>query len=203
METRLMQVREDSRDPIGSTEVDVEEAAALIPGLLTRDELNAFEQRNIAKAAIWARTSRKLKKSLLSIDSLKLLHKNMFDETWRWAGSFRTTGKNIGVEPHQIQTQLRVLCDDATYWFENKVYPVQECAVRFHHRLVAIHPFPNGNGRHARLAADLLLIYSGEKPFSWGGQSIDVEGQTRDRYLSGLREADKGRYSALLQFATA
>jgi Fic-DOC domain mobile mystery protein B len=187
--------------PAGATLADPDEAAGLIPGLSTRAEINAFEQRNIVKGEIWAIRSSKLKKSLISVESLKLLHKQMFDETWRWAGSFRNTGKNIGVEPYLIQTELRTLCDDANYWFANNVYSLQESSVRFHHRLVWIHPFPNGNGRHARLVADLLMIYAKQPRFSWGGETLDVEGETRMRYLTALREADRKRYESLIQFA--
>jgi Fic-DOC domain mobile mystery protein B len=125
----------------------------------------------------------------------------MFDDTWVWAGKFRTTGKNLGVEPHLIQTQLANLCADGKYWIENETFPTEICAVRFHHRLVSIHPFPNGNGRHSRLVADLTMHYAGKPPFTWGGYSIDVEGRTRTDYLHALRLADKGEYSALVEFA--
>ena len=127
----------------------------------------------------------------------------MFDETWRWAGQFRQSGKNIGVEPHQIITQLGNLCADGKYWIENKSFATDEIAVRFHHRLVSVHPFANGNGRHARLVADLLLLYAKLPALTWGGQSLDVEGATRSEYLSALRRADKGNYKQLLDFARA
>jgi Fic-DOC domain mobile mystery protein B len=187
--------------PEGATPLDPDEAAGLKPGLTTRGELNAFEQANIAQAVAWARKSRKLKNSLLSIDSLRLLHKRMFDDTWKWAGTFRTTGKNIGVEPYLIQTQLSALCGDGNYWLENKTFPMDICAIRFHHRLVSIHPFPNGNGRHSRLVADLLMLFAGEPHFTWGGESIELDGNTRTNYLSALRKADKGNYEPLIQFA--
>lgn len=187
--------------PKGATPLDPDEAAALKPGLTTGRELNAFEQANITQAVAWARKSRKLKSSLLSIDSIRLLHKRMFDDTWKWAGNFRTTGKNIGVEPYLIQSQLATLCGDGNYWLENKTFPIDICAIRFHHRLVSIHPFPNGNGRHSRLVADLLMIFSGKSPFTWGGASIDFEGNTRTNYLNALRSADKGNYELLIEFA--
>ncbi|CAN5485560.1 mobile mystery protein B [soil metagenome] len=185
----------------GSTALDPDEAEGLRPGLATWEELNEFEQANIAQGFIWARNSRKLKKNLLSIDSLKLLHRRMFDDTWRWAGTFRTTGKNIGAEPYLMQTLLSQLCGDGTYWLENNTYPIGVSAIRFHHRLVSIHPFPNGNGRHSRMTADLLMIFTGQAPFTWGGKSIDVEGETRNSYLAALRAADLGDYSLLLEFA--
>lgn len=191
----------DDELPEGATPLEADEAADLKPDLSTRAELNAFEQTNIAQAISWARTSRKLKASLLSIDSLKLLYQRMFGDTWVWAGRFRTTGKNIGVEPHLIQTQLAALCGDCRYWLKHNTYPIDVCAIRFHHRLVFIHPFPNGNGRHARLAADLLMVFAGNTGFSWGGQSIDVEGATRVNYLDALRAADRGNYQLLIEFA--
>lgn len=187
--------------PEGATPIDQEEAEGLIPGLTTRAELNAFEQQNIARAVLWSRTSKRLKKSLIQIDSLKLLHKRMFDQTWKWAGKFRSSGKNIGVDAIQIQPQLHSLCGDFEYWVRNEYYSIEECAIRFHHRLVSIHPFPNGNGRHARLASDLVLFYADKKPFSWGGNSLDVEGKTRSEYISALQRADRGDYSQLLKFA--
>lgn len=187
--------------PDGATPLDPDEILGLKPGLRTRSELNAFEQANIASALMWARTSRILKKDLLKVDSLKLLHKHMFSDTWSWAGKFRTTGKNLGCEPHLITEQLAVLCADTKYWIENKVYSEEQCAIRFHHRLVSIHPFPNGNGRHSRLAADLLLHFRGRQFLAWGGDSIDVEGSVRTRYLQSLRAADKKNFDALIDFA--
>ncbi|MDZ4832731.1 MAG: mobile mystery protein B [Candidatus Melainabacteria bacterium] len=187
--------------PEGATPLDPDEAAGLKPGLTTRGELNAFEQTNIAQAVLWARKSRILRRDLLTIDSLKLLHKRMFDDTWKWAGTFRATGKNIGVEPYQIQTQLSQLCGDAKYWFENDTFPIDICAIRIHHRLVSIHPFPNGNGRHARLTADLLLLFNKEVSLTWGGQSLDVDGETRRAYITALRAADQNNYDLLISFA--
>ncbi|MCC7527420.1 MAG: mobile mystery protein B, partial [Candidatus Melainabacteria bacterium] len=183
---------DDDKLPEGATPLDPDEAEGLIPGLTTRGELNTFEQRNIARAVAWSRSSKKLRSTLFEIESLKFLHKRMFDETWKWAGKFRLTGKNIGVEPAQIQMQLHMLSADGNYWLDNQIFPIEECAIRFHHRLVSIHAFPNGNGRHARLVADLLMYYSNRRIFSWGGESLDVEGKTRQRYIQALQQADAG-----------
>ena len=109
--------------------------------------------------------------------------------------------KTWGVEPYQIPMQLSNLCADGNYWLEHQVFSLDHCAIRFHHRLVSIHPFPNGNGRHGRLVADLLMLYSGKPIFSWGGQSLDVQGATRKKYLKALREADAGKYESLISFA--
>ncbi len=133
---------DETQNPEGATPLDPDEAAGLKPGLTTRGELNAFEQANIAQAVAWVRTSRKLKTSLFTVDAMKLIHRRMFDDTWEWAGKFRSTGKNIGVEPYLIQTQLANLCADGKYWTDNNTFPRDVCALRFHHRLVSIHPFP-------------------------------------------------------------
>ncbi len=187
-------------EPEGNTPLDVDEAADLLPAHLTgRGQLNAWEQANINLAMEWLRTRRG--KTVLDEDFLCELHRRMFNNTWRWAGSFRRTEKNIGVTPHQIPEALRNLVADTTHWIEHGTYPADEIASRFHHRLVSIHPFPNGNGRHARLMADLLLASLGADPFTWGSGDLNHEGTARSRYLHALREADKGSLADLLAFA--
>ena len=141
----------------GATPLDEEAIAALIPGLTTKAELNEFEAANIARALLWATTNRKLKSDLLSASGLKLLHRKMFEDTWQWAGEFRTRQTNIGVAPQKIQNDLAVLLGDIQFWLKHQTFSVEEIAVRFHHRLVWIHPFTNGNGRFSRLATDLFL----------------------------------------------
>ena len=155
--------------PEGATPLDPDTVAGLIPGLTTQAELNEFEAANIAAAVRWAVRSRVLRRDLLSAEGLRRLHRRMFDRTWRWAGDFRRTQTNIGVEWHQIPIQLSALCTDTLYQREHAAFgdtPAgwDEWACRFHHRLVLIHPFPNGNGRHARLATDLLLSQSACRP---------------------------------------
>ncbi len=141
-----------------------EEREGLIPSYITlRRELNQAEQENILAAEEWAFAR---KRDVLSEQTLKGLHKRMFDRVWRWAGAFRHSERNIGVAPHRIAIELRQLLDDCRYWIEHNTYPADEIAARFHHRLVWIHPFPNGNGRHARLATDLLLAAQGQPRFS-------------------------------------
>ena len=155
----------------GNTPLYPDDRAGLIPDLHTRGELNEFEQMNITAAALWAPRSTKLKKELLTVAGLQLLHKRMFDQTWRWAGQFRLSDTNIGVPWAQVSTQLAQLCGNTKYQADESVFPLTELAVRFHHKLVQIHPFPNGNGRHARLSADLLLRFHKQSQLSWGGQS--------------------------------
>jgi len=149
----------------------------------------------------WARTSRKLKKELLSISGILNLHREMFQEVWRWAGKFRGSEKNIGVPPEQIQENVYNLCEDVKTWIEKDIYPWDEIGVRFHHRLVVIHPFANGNGRHARVAADLLLQFNKQKIFTWGSSELSDGEDARTQYLAALRKADKGDYADLIAFA--
>ena len=186
--------------PEGATPLDPDLLAALIPDLATQGELNEWEARNIATALRWALRSRTVKRHLLTLSGLTGLHQRMFDQTWRWAGKFRTSDTNIGVTWHQVPTRVQTLCDDVQFQVDNAVYPWDELAARFHHRLVLIHPFPNGNGRHARLATDLLLSSHGQPIFTWGSISLISNSTTRQDYLSALREADGGQFERLMRF---
>jgi Fic-DOC domain mobile mystery protein B len=125
----------------------------------------------------------------------------MFGSVWDWAGQVRRTDKSIGVDKFSIRTEVRKLVDDARYWRDNDVYVPDEIAVRFHHRLVWIHPFPNGNGRHARMMADLIVKQAGLTPFSWGGASLIATSELRTEYISALRKADQGDITPLMEFA--
>lgn len=189
--------------PYGATQLDPNEIEGLIPNIRLQSELNAREEDNIIRARRWAYSSRNrlLKNSLLSINSLKLLHKKMFEDVWRWAGEFRTTEKNIGILAYQISTQLFNLCEDIKSQIEYGSYPLDECATRFHHRLTTIHPFSNGNGRHARLACDLFLHFNGGEEFTWGRSSLAEIGDLRKTYINALRKADDGDMQPLLHFA--
>lgn len=188
--------------PEGATPLDPDSARGLIPRLTIQSELNEFEQTNIQLAVEWATKSRKLKRELVSIEGIKLLHQKMFDLTWKWAGRFRQHETNLGVSWQQIPEQLKNLCDDVRCWEKEGTYQPNESAVRFHHRLVSIHPFPNGNGRLGRLASDLYLEYRKLPSLSWG-TSVDLAGNSADRkeYLAALRDADKGKYERLIHFA--
>ena len=126
----------------------------------------------------------------------------MFNKTWPWAGTFRKSAKSIGIDWTQIAVALKNLLDNTAYQIENQAVPIDEIVVRFHHQLLLIHAFPNGNGRHARLIADTLIVNLGGKRFSWGGNtSIATLGLTRQNYLSALRAADKGDIKPLMLFA--
>ena len=182
-----------------ATPLTPEEMLDLIPSYITyRYELNAAEQENIARAQSWALARRR---SLLSEKFLKDLHQHMLGDVWRWAGKFRTSERNIGIAHWEIPVALRILLDDTKAWIEYKTYTPDEIAVRFHHRLVQIHPFPNGNGRHSRLMADLLVMQLGRERFSWGRQSLGDEGAVRTRYIQALRALDNHEVGPLLAFA--
>lgn len=181
-----------------STPLTHEEREGLIPSYITlRSELNEAEQSNILEAAEWAFAR---KRDVLDERFLTNLHQRMFGRVWRWAGQFRTTDRNIGVDPYRIPVDLRQLLDDCRYWIEHDTYPTDEIAARFHHRLVFIHPFPNGNGRHARLATDLLLHNLGRPRFSWGQANLVDASETRQRYVAALRAADHHDIGPLLEF---
>jgi len=186
----------------GATPLDPDAVSGLLPDLSSQAELNEFEAVNILVATRWAMGRRcRLRRNHPTDDGLRELHRRMFNETWKWAGTFRTTGTNIGVPVYQIATQLRNLCENVRTQIEHKAYPWPELAVRFHRDLVWIHPFPNGNGRHARLAADLLLVYNQQPRFTWGQSTLVAESAARQEYLAALREADAGSYERLLRFA--
>ncbi|MDQ6971684.1 MAG: mobile mystery protein B [Mariprofundaceae bacterium] len=187
-------------DPQGATPLDRDEAEGLrLTHITTREELNIFEAENIRAGMQWAWRSRR--KDMLSESFMRQLHKKMFGNVWRWAGAFRQSNKNIGVPREKIGIELRQLCDDVNYWIEHESYPADELAARLHHRLVAIHPFPNGNGRHARMMADLLLEKKlGAMRFAWGGAGITTANDCRRQYIEALQAADRNDYAPLLAF---
>jgi Fic-DOC domain mobile mystery protein B len=186
----------------GNTPLTPDEQADLIPNLASREELNEWERANILIAYDWALGPRTLKlPNPLTEPYVRDLHRRMFDQTWRWAGAYRSTEKNIGVPPWQIRDALGALLGDARFWMEHQTLACDEIAVRFHHRLVWIHPFSNGNGRHARLLADVLARVQGRPVFTWGGSDIARAGDFRQSYIDALRAADKGDIKPLLAFA--
>jgi Fic-DOC domain mobile mystery protein B len=169
----------------------------------TRGELDELEQANIQTGLQWV--SRNRQKDILSDDFLRTLHKRLFGDVWDWVGTYRRTEKNIGIDPLHIGVELRTLLDDARYWAEHDTYPPLEAAARFHHRIVQIHPFPNGNGRHARIAADLYLErHFGHDPIEWThGFDLQADNERRNAYIAALRKADRGEIDQLLDFVGA
>jgi len=187
--------------PFGATPIDDDELTDLFPEHISlQNELNEWEQVNINKAAGIYYAKSLNSENILSFSFILDVHKNMFDETWRWAGKTRKTMKNIGVEVSQIFEQTKNLCEDVKYWIKNNTYPVEEIGVRFHHRLVKIHLFPNGNGRHARLITDLLMKSLNKPMFTWGNKDLYNEGTVRKVYINALKEADNNNYRPLIEF---
>ena len=179
-----------------------EKEGLIIKSITTRQELDEFEQQNIERAIEWTMQKRFKISKILTEKFVCKLHKKMFEQTWGWAGEFRKTNKNIGVDKYRIGTDLGLLLSDCKYWIENHTFPPDEIAIRLKHRLVKIHPFPNGNGRHSRLLADVLIDHGFGRPiFSWGSHKIDSAKQMRNEYLQALFMADKEDYLALIEFA--
>jgi Fic-DOC domain mobile mystery protein B len=190
------------QEPGGATLLDPGQRDGLVQTWVTnRGDLNEAEQENIVKGAIWARRRRGVKAiDLLHDDYVKILHKQMFGEVWKWAGTYRQNKINIGIEPFRVPVEMPAMLDDLRFWVENKTFSPDEIAARLHHRLTQIHGFPNGNGRHARMMADLLIERLGGQPFSWGGGSIADASTLRTKYVSALQAADGHDIRPLLAF---
>jgi Fic-DOC domain mobile mystery protein B len=179
-----------------------EKEGLLIETIATRGELDEFEQQNIEQAVLWSLSRSFKPDAVFTEEFLKALHKRMYGNVWAWAGEFRKTNKNIGVDKWQIPTELRTLLDDVKFWYANNTYSPDECTIRFKQRLVSIHCFPNGNGRHSRLMADIIIEKIYKQPvFSWGAANLSSEVDARMAYLRAVKTADKGDYSLLLAFA--
>jgi Fic-DOC domain mobile mystery protein B len=188
----------------GATPLDPNEIEGLRADYIcTQSELNQLEQENILEAKVWA--SGKRHKNLLTDTFVRDLHKRMFKNVWKWAGKTRLSDKSIGVPWQQVPTECNKLLADTVFWINNAIYSWDELGARFHHRLVVIHPFSNGNGRHARLMTDLLLEAHGQQMFTWGSRHSDpvrleTAGDARDEYIASLREADARRINRLVRF---
>lgn len=191
-------------EPEGATPLDPDEIEGLkFSHVSTRGELDELEQANITQGLQWL--GRRRGGDVLTDEFIRRLHQRLFGEVWDWAGTYRIREKNIGIDPFQISVQLRVLLDDARYWVENGTYEPLEAAARLHHRMVQIHPFPNGNGRHARIAADVFLSdYYEHRPIEWAsGFDLQADSERRVEYINALRTADAGDYEPLLKFVNS
>lgn len=187
----------------GQTALEEEEKQGLkIKSISTQEELDEFEQLNIEKAVEWTIRSKFEVDHILTEKFIKDLHKKMFGEVWKWAGMFRKTEKNIGIPWIQIEIELKNLLDDTRYWIENKSYSPEEIAIRFKHRIVSIHCFPNGNGRHSRMMADIIMeSIFGKEAFSWHQSNMVRADETRKEYIKALKKADDGNIKPLIRFA--
>ncbi len=188
--------------PDGATPLSDEEKDGLKPSwIATRADLTAAEAENIAKGLAARRWQSVSTEGLLDDLALRQLHKAMFRDVWKWAGEYRLSEKNIGCDPRYISVKVRALCEDAKYWFADTHLSTDEAGCKFHRDLVAIHPFSNGNGRHARTATDLLMRSLGVRPFTWGRTNLVKPSDTRNQYIAALRAADAGDFGPLLAFA--
>jgi Fic-DOC domain mobile mystery protein B len=187
----------------GQTPLDDEEKEGLlISTVATREELDEFEQQNIEEAIKWTLSKKFKLNNLFTEAFVKDVHKRMYKDVWSWAGNFRKTNKNIGVDRWKVAVELKNLLEDVKFWTENKTFSPDEMAIRFKHRVVSIHCFSNGNGRHSRLMADIIIEKIFNKPvFTWGAGSLSRESENRKKYLDALKLADAGNYKALLLFA--
>lgn len=192
----------DGSGPAGSTPLDPDDAEGLIPSwVATRADLNEVEQRNIVEGLTRRRWRRIGATDLLDDLAGRALHRDMFGKVWRWAGAYRSRELTIGVDPRLVSTSVRDLMEDAKLWIgDDRPMPPDEAGYRFHHRLVQVHPFPNGNGRHSRAMTDLLVRAIDCEPFTWGRISLDAASSTRDTYINALRAADAHDFEPLARF---
>jgi Fic-DOC domain mobile mystery protein B len=183
-------------EPDGTRPVDPDETEELLPTHIhTRGELNLWEQENILEAAKWTLRTHS---PALSEPTIRELHRRMFDRTWEWAGRYRLSDKTIGACWAAIPVEVHKLVEDGAFWIDNETFEIDEAAVRLHHRLVEAHPFPNGNGRHARLWCDMILRQRGRPPIEWRNEKLDRPGEARHMYIQALRAADTGNIQPLL-----
>lgn len=191
-------------EPEGATPLGPDEFLGLKhKHITTRGELDELEQANIQEGLLWIGARKR--GDILEESFVRTLHRRLFGGVWDWAGTFRQRDMNIGIDPFQIAQQLTMLLGNARVWADEEVFTPLEAAARFHHRMVEIHPFPNGNGRHARIAADVLLKqYYDHAPIDWAsGHDLQTENEHRDRYIASLRAADAGNFEPLLSFVGA
>lgn len=187
----------------GQTPLDEEEKEELkISSITTQGELDEFEQLNIEKAVEWTIRSRFKTERVLTEKFVRDLHKRMYSEVWKWAGEFRKSQKNIGVEWTKIPLELKKLLEDTMYWIENNTFSPEEISIRFKHRIVSIHCFPNGNGRHSRMMADIIMeTVFGKDVFKWHQSNMVKANLTRKKYIDALKMADNGDIGPLVNFA--
>ena len=187
----------------GQTPLDENEREGLkIRSITTQSELDEFEQLNIEKAVGWTIRTELKPEKILTEEFVKDLHRRMYGDVWKWAGTFRKTEKNIGVPWIQISVELRILLDDMKYWIENEAYSPEETTIRFKHRIVSIHCFPNGNGRHSRMMADIIIeSIFGNEIFTWHQSNMVRADETRRKYIDALRAADRSNIAPLIDFA--
>ena len=188
--------------PTGATDLTPDELQGLkVPGITTHGELNEIEAVNIEQGLIWLER-RPATFELLTGEAGKEVHRRLFGDVWNWAGQYRLTDKNIGVQVWQISTEIQYAMDDTKMWVEREIYPHPELLARFHHRIVKIHPFPNGNGRWSRIMTDeLLRRVDGERYLDWSSAgSLQSDNAHRSKYIDALRAADQFDFDPIMHF---
>lgn len=189
-------------EPADATPLTIEEQQGLrLTWVTSRNDLNLAERDNVEEGMAWARKRRVGPLDIVTEKFSHELHERMFGDVWQWAGIYRRTNKNLGRDWWLVPTECKALFDNFRYWIEHETFPPDELAVKLHHQLVAIHPFPNGNGRHSREMGDLLIERLGGKPFTWGRGSLVEEGALRRTYIEALHEADAQDLTPLMEFA--
>jgi Fic-DOC domain mobile mystery protein B len=191
--------RADQRDQAATPLTPEERGGLRLQHITLRHELNEVEQHGVFAADVWAFA--RTRRTLLTEQFILTLHRRMFGTVWTWAGHYRTSQKNLGLDHWTIRPEIRTLLADSRVWLDKQSYPPDELAVRFHHRLVSIHPFANGNGRLSRLMADLLITDQGGHRFTWGQADLLAAGEARTRYIQALRAADGQDIAPLVTFA--
>lgn len=193
----------DFQYQVGQTPLNKDEVNGLkIKSVTTQSELDELEQLNIEKAVEWTIHTKLKAERILTEKFVKDLHKKMYGDVWKWAGEFRKSDKNIGVQWSQISVKLKDVLDDTQYWIDNNTYEAEEIAIRFKHRIVSIHCFPNGNGRHSRLMADIIIeSIFGEDVFTWHKSNMVKADEVRKKYIAALRKADNRDIRPLIDFA--
>ena len=187
----------------GQTPVDEDEKEGLLLNTIsTRSELDEFEMQNIESAIQWTLSKNFKQKEIFTEEFIRSVHKKMFGQVWYWAGDFRKTNKNLGVDKWEIGIETKKLLMDVIHWTENNIFSPDEIAIRFKHRIVSIHCFPNGNGRHSRLMADIIIENIFKLPvFTWGARDTSGTESVKKKYINSLKDADLGDYKSLLIFA--
>lgn len=190
--------------PEGATPID-DASGLLAENVFAYSALNAVESENILRAVNVHLSSRKRRESpWLTEEYVRRVHRDMFDSVWDWAGRYRDGELNIGVPASRVRDEVGKLCQDVAYWDEQKEnqIPLLERSARLHHRLAWIHPFKNGNGRHARLMGDIYLQVNGHKLPMWPSAAMGGAGEPRSAYLGALKRADAGDFGPLVEYTS-
>ena len=194
----------DETQPIGATPGG-DTSGLLLEHLSTTTARNAAETEAISRAYdkyVFRARRKKQGTEWLTDDFIRRVHADMLGTIWEWAGKYRQTKFNLGVDPHLIREQIKLFTEDFLYWNGTEsTMSVIEIAARIQHRLTNIHPFTNGNGRHARLITDIFL-HSRKLPIpQWPQIQLMAQGnEIGEQYITAMKKADNGDINDLIQF---